>query len=31
MILELLEKSELLENWENARQRKPLNRIDPLP
>jgi len=26
-----LHQSELLENWENARQRKPLNRIDPLP
>ncbi|MCZ8128940.1 MULTISPECIES: DUF4160 domain-containing protein [Microcystis] len=26
-----LHQFELLENWENARQRKPLNRIDPLP
>ena len=26
-----LHQSELLGNWENARQRKPLNRINPLP
>lgn len=24
-------RAELLENWENARQRRPLKKIDPLP